>query len=1069
MIILFICILLEIPTVKGNLFTDFFRGEISAEYDSESINAFNNLTFAEENMLHNATNYQTLDIIDNKVWLRVMIRLKDNSQKIISGTKEEKIELIKQKEEWFEPVIEDVLKTLSEEDMKIAGKSSNGFDGLISKQGFEKLIRNEKVKEINWPKRGAVGLLDESAPLINADDIWGSYSGDGVDICIIDSGVDTDHSDLSGIIINEQCYCCDNFPNCGDNDNGCCPDGTAQDTSAEDDNGHGTHVTGIIASQDSIYKGIAYDGDIYAVKILDDDGDLYRWQDLSDAIDWCRNQGVDVISISIGDHENYPGANPCPNDVDNEINAAFNVDIPVIIASGNDGYTNGINYPACSANAISVGSVYDDDVGWQVWATADFPWICSDWADTDQIVCSSNRGANLDLLAPGCEITSTWNDGGFEDHCGTSMAAPHVAGAAALLLEKDSDLDPGDILATLQNTGVNIAGTGANRIDVEAAINNICVCSDWVSGSCGGGTCNADDREETRTCTDNCDDESRCVDDPVCEGGTPSGVSACTPPSCDGGYDDQGIGNGYLVDNKYWTWKRTCWKEELSDWQFHDGDNEQGAGWKSDGRVDCDDMYVDIPDDYEDLKVETYVGYDSSSGEQNKVKWYVDAEDTGGVMSSCSSHTSSYSLDRWPSDCGANCLVETYVDLFKGTSNCDTICDNNWLTGCDDINYWIDCSADLYYKEYEDIYDYKYCDVPYTKTITIDSTIYGDSDADCYVDVEGSYSDPDEIRVKWYVEGDYKDGEDKSCNEGADCDKTFTLSNSYFSKNDGVYCRARGYGEDEGHGAYVSSSTTTVSNRVSTISSISLDKSYAKQGDIIQVTASGETDLDSDILAMYCCEGSSCTPTVSSHDFCYVTGDSSPYDLQCNGQGASGNETKTVRCRIYDGDDHSTIQSDTYIADNIAPNITNTETNITIANLNEYARVNCTATDSGGISAVLIEAEKPISNNSNYSTSLLSGDTYYADIQLTEAGVWNFNCWVNDTVNNIANKTNGNITVIPDDAHKFTLKNTNGEIVAWFGNEGNIVLNGTCISGGTCTAPANSFIISNSTDNTTAY
>ncbi|NQV09120.1 hypothetical protein HQ529_04675 [Candidatus Woesearchaeota archaeon] len=138
--------------------------EAGVEYDSESIDAFNNLTFAEENMWHNATNYQTLDIIGDEVWLRVMIRLKDNSGIEIVGTREERRKLINEKEEWFEPVIDDVLGTLSEEDMKIAGKSSDGFDGLISRQGLEKLIRDEKVKEINWPRRGATAV--NNSPLI---------------------------------------------------------------------------------------------------------------------------------------------------------------------------------------------------------------------------------------------------------------------------------------------------------------------------------------------------------------------------------------------------------------------------------------------------------------------------------------------------------------------------------------------------------------------------------------------------------------------------------------------------------------------------------------------------------------------------------------------------------------------------------------------------------------------------------------------------------------------------------------------------------------------------------------
>jgi len=276
-------------------------------------------------------------------------------------------------------------------------------------------------------------------------------------------------------------------------------------------------------------------------------------------------------------------------------------------------------------------------------------------------------------------------------------------------------------------------------------------------------------------------------------------------------------------------------------------------------------------------------------------------------------------------------------------------------------------------------YDNQLCDVPYTKTITIDSTIYGDSDVDCYVEVQGDESHPDEIKVKWYVNGDGVDSE--TCDDGGadECDDdlgstwdhTFTLDSSEFEKGDEVYCIARGYSEDGGHGAYVKSSTKTVSNRVPTWSSISLDKEYAEQGENIKVTASGEADLDSDVLAMYCCNGISCTPSTSNHDFCYVAGDSSPYDLYCTGQGVSGIGAKTIRCKIYDGDDYSTIKSDTYV-------------------------------------------------------------------------------------------------VLPDDTHKFYHKDSSENIVAWLGNEGNIVLKGDITTEDNCDSPGpvgESFIVKDAGNN----
>ena len=129
----------------------------------------------------------------------VIERLKDNSNIVVVGTKEERRAVLRQKDEWFKPKIDEFLGTLSEDDIKVGSKLSNGFGALLSKKGFEKLIDNENVEKISWPKRGAVGLLDKSVPLVKADDVWSlGFTGDGAKVCIIDSGVDTGNSFLSG-------------------------------------------------------------------------------------------------------------------------------------------------------------------------------------------------------------------------------------------------------------------------------------------------------------------------------------------------------------------------------------------------------------------------------------------------------------------------------------------------------------------------------------------------------------------------------------------------------------------------------------------------------------------------------------------------------------------------------------------------------------------------------------------------------------------------------------------------------------------------------------------------------
>jgi parallel beta-helix repeat protein len=416
-------------------------------------------------------------------------------------------------------------------------------DAEITEQGFNKLVNDSRIESIyfNAPVHAT---LDDSVELINVDpDVWNlGYTGDGVKVCVIDSGINATHPDLAGQIFGEYCYCSVSDDLLGSSN--CCPDGTAEDNDAEDYNGHGTHVTGTIASRDSTYKGVANDSDIYVVKVLNSSGNGI-FGDIGKAIDWCRiNAGANVISMSIGDGGNYPGVSSCPTSIDTSINNAYNNNIPVIVASGNDGYKNGINYPACSPNAISVGAVYDKSMGREPdfgnWASAQ----CHDDTTTpDKMTCFSNRASNLDLLAPGCKTNSTDIGGEFRWRCGTSMATPHVAGAASILLEKDSSLTPDKIKEALEDTSTFIYDgcPGCSeltypRIDVLNSINSLCTVGEWTPRSCGGGSCPSSMREYTRT-TDplSCDSASKCESDSSClpSSGTTYTVCKAGSPTCD--------------------------------------------------------------------------------------------------------------------------------------------------------------------------------------------------------------------------------------------------------------------------------------------------------------------------------------------------------------------------------------------------------------------------------------------------------------------------------------------------------------------------------------------------------
>ena len=204
----------------------------------------------------------------------------------------------------------------------------------------------------------------------------------------------------------------------------------------------------------------------------------------------------------------------------------------MVAASGNYQNSTHISYPACVRGATSVGATYKNDNFWS----------------------STNRGPNLDLLAPGVSIMSTnyhWeSEADFVSKTGTSMAAPHVAGAAALLLEKDPTLTPDEIEEALKKTDINIWDSGSGltypRIDVLEAINSLCVVSSWISGSCGAGDCSSFQREYTRTVEPaGCDTTSKCEYDESCISGATINVckSGCSYSTIQSGLNAASYGD----------------------------------------------------------------------------------------------------------------------------------------------------------------------------------------------------------------------------------------------------------------------------------------------------------------------------------------------------------------------------------------------------------------------------------------------------------------------------------------------------------------------------------------------
>lgn len=276
-----------------------------------------------------------------------------------------------------------------------------------------------------------------------------------------------------------------------------------------DDNKHGTHVTGIISSRHSEYSGVAPGANIISLKVLDETGSGW-FSDTAAAIDWCienrDNYNISVISMSLSDglSHNNPETQCDFHATALSIKNAVDQNIFVVAASGNEAHADGIGFPACVSDAVSVGGVYDTSVSSLVWES------CSDSNTVpDEIVCHTNRDELLDLLAPGALITSTV-PGGLATFGGTSMATPHVAGVAALLLEKNPDLNPYQIKNVLQTTGVAIpdpvTGLTFPRIDVWAALDSICIPAEEV--------CNGLDDDCDGITDEGCDNDTDGIEDP---------------------------------------------------------------------------------------------------------------------------------------------------------------------------------------------------------------------------------------------------------------------------------------------------------------------------------------------------------------------------------------------------------------------------------------------------------------------------------------------------------------------------------------------------------------------------
>lgn len=334
-------------------------------------------------------------------------------------------------------------------------------------------------------------ILASSNPVIGSPEAWAQgYDGSGFAVAVLDTGVDSSHPFFTtggNKVVSEACYSTTYAPN---SSSSVCPGGVASSTdpgsggpcdfTLDEGCGHGTHVAGIAAGNDGVGPnyGVARGADIVAIQVFsrfdnagicspytppcflsyvsDQISGLERVLELGLTID------IAAVNMSLGGNY-YTDQATC--DADNAAQKAAidnlrSVGIATVVASGNEYHTDGMGSPGCISSAISVGAT----------------------TDADAISSFSNVASFLDLLAPGSSITSSFPGGGTVTWNGTSMATPHVAGAWAVLKQKDPAASVDKLLEALRVTGTSVddlrsggSVTDMRRINVDLALDQLSI------------------------------------------------------------------------------------------------------------------------------------------------------------------------------------------------------------------------------------------------------------------------------------------------------------------------------------------------------------------------------------------------------------------------------------------------------------------------------------------------------------------------------------------------------------------------------------------------------------------
>jgi subtilisin len=242
------------------------------------------------------------------------------------------------------------------------------------------------------------------------------YSGKGIRVGVLDTGIDKDHEDLK--VTGGVSF-------------------VSSATSYDDDNGHGTHVAGIIAGQDNDFgvKGIAPNVQLYAIKVLDKSGSGHHSQ-IIDGIEWAVQNDLDIINLSLSSEE---GSKSLKLAVDE----AYKKGVHIVAASGNHlnntfSEDQEVMYPAKYESVVAVGAI----------------------DQSNKHPKFSGSGPELEIVAPGVNIYSTFMNNTYESHTGTSMATPYVTAIYALYKEAYPNLSASALREKINKQAKDIGAVG---------------------------------------------------------------------------------------------------------------------------------------------------------------------------------------------------------------------------------------------------------------------------------------------------------------------------------------------------------------------------------------------------------------------------------------------------------------------------------------------------------------------------------------------------------------------------------------------------------------------------------